>query len=76
MRETPGNERKQDERETLARDRQQPPEKEGRVDALAGREPDGIPMTGEEDPFAEVDTDGFTDIVAEFAASEREPKPK
>lgn len=74
MSETPGNERQPDERLALARDKQRSPEREGRVDVFAGPEPDGIPMTGEEDPLAEVDTDDFPDIVAEFAATEREHK--
>lgn len=71
MNETPGNGRTADERDALARDQQTPPSREGRVDALAGPEPDDIPMTGEEDPLAEVDTGDFAEVVAEFAASER-----
>lgn len=70
MNETPGNDTA-DERDALARDRQTPPSREARVDALAGSEPDDIPMTGEEDPLAEVDTGDFAEVVAEFAASER-----
>lgn len=33
--------------------------REGQVDALAGTDVDGIPLTGEEDPFVEVE--GFRD---------------
>lgn len=71
MDESRGDGRHFDERAALARDRQETPDRIGRVDVFAGREPDGIPMTGEEDPLAEVDTDGFADIIAEFAATEK-----
>lgn len=33
---------------------------------------DDIPMTGEEDPLAEVDQGAFSESVARFAESERE----
>ncbi len=33
---------------------------------------DGIPMTGEEDPLAEVDQGVFSESVATFAESERD----
>ena len=75
MTETPGNRRHSDERAALARDQQGTPDRVGEVDVFAGHEPDGIAMTGEEDPFAEVDTDGFADIVAEFAATEKRRHP-
>lgn len=71
MGKTSGNPREPAERQAFVRDRQETPSRIGTVDVFAGGEPDGIAMTGEEDPFAEVDTDGFADIVAEFAASEK-----
>ncbi|MDQ0249649.1 hypothetical protein J2W22_001696 [Sphingomonas kyeonggiensis] len=55
-------------------DRQGPPPRDGAVDALAGAEPDDIPMTGEEDPLAEVSDGDFSDVVAEFARSEHKRK--
>ncbi len=33
--------------------------------------PDGIPMTGEEDPLVEVEDPEFAEIAAEFMRSER-----
>ena len=71
MNETQGNGRDPLERSVLACDKQNAPPREGRVDALAGSEPDGIPITGEEDPFAEVDSGDFAEVVAEFAATEK-----
>jgi len=53
-------------------DRQGPPPRDGEVDALAGRQPDGIPMTGEEDPLAEVSEGDFSAVVAAFAKSEQQ----
>lgn len=52
-------------------DRQTEPPRDGKPDFLAGHQPDGIPMTGEEDPLCEVDDPGFAESVAAFAASER-----
>lgn len=69
MTENPSHERKDDEQRTHAVDAQQPLPREGRVDALAGPQPDGIPMTGEEDPLVEVEQ--FSDAVRCFSASER-----
>lgn len=52
--------------------RQGRPPRDGQVDVFAGPEPDGIPMTGEEDPLAEVDDGSFGETVAAFAKSEHE----
>ena len=52
-------------------DRQTSPPRHGAPDFLAGPQPDGIAMTGEEDPFAEVDDPDFAASVAAFVASER-----
>jgi hypothetical protein len=57
----PERDRTATERHAHAVDTQGPPPREGRVDALAGDDADGIPMTGEEDPMVEVEqvtTDG------------------
>jgi hypothetical protein len=59
MTSNPERDRTETERHAHAVDAQGAPPREGRVDALAGDEPDGIPMTGEEDPFVEVE--GFRD---------------
>ena len=55
----------------MARNRQGPPPRDGEADFLAGPDPDGIQMTGEEDPLAEVDHHAFATIAAEVVASER-----
>lgn len=55
----------------MAPDRRGPPPRDGKSDFLARLDPDGIPMTGEEDPLAEVDHLTFAPIAAEFVASER-----
>ncbi|WP_010543123.1 hypothetical protein [Sphingomonas elodea] len=65
----PPRERTEHERRVHAANRQGTLPREGRVDALAGQDRDGIPMTGEEDPLVEVE--GFSDTVCDFAASER-----
>lgn len=57
-------------------DEQAPPPREGKVDAPAGNAPEDIPMTGEEDPLAEVSDGDFSEVVAEFAQSEQEGKHK
>src|SRR5687767_5457129 len=59
MNEAPGNPRHRDERAVFAGDQQGTPDRLGRIDVFSGSESDGIAMTGEEDPLAEVDTDGF-----------------
>lgn len=66
----PPRERTEAERRAHAVDTQQPLPREGRVDALAGVDPDGIPMTGEEDPFVEVE--GFSTPAA--AAADTDPE--
>jgi hypothetical protein len=58
------------------KDEQAPPPREGKVDALAGNAPDDIPMTGEEDPLAEVSDGDFSEVVAAFAQSEHDGKRK
>jgi len=63
-----------DEKRSGAADPQAAPPRKGQVDSLAGPMPDGIPMTGEEDPLAEVDDAVFAPVVAEFVASERAQK--
>ncbi|PVX27944.1 hypothetical protein [Sphingomonas pokkalii] len=55
-----------------AAETRQPLPREGRVDALAGPQPDGIPMTGEEDPLVEVEQ--FSEAVRRFSESERDRK--
>ena len=65
-----------DEQANLVRDRQAPPPRDGQAGALAGRQPDGIPQTGEEDPLVEVHDPAFKESVAAFAASEREYEPE
>lgn len=51
----PTRDRTETERHAHAVDAQSAPPRDGRVDALAGEDPDGIPMTGEEDPFVEAE---------------------
>ncbi|WP_139810144.1 hypothetical protein [Sphingomonas azotifigens] len=51
----PTRDRTETERHAHAVDAQGAPPRDGRVDALAGEDPDGIPMTGEEDPFVETE---------------------
>ena len=65
---------KPDKKKSGAADPQAAPPRKGQVDSLAGPMPDGIPMTGEEDPLAEVDDAVFAPVVAEFVASERAQK--
>lgn len=52
----PPRDRTDAERRAHAVDAQQRLPREGRVDALAGTDADGIPLTGEEDPFVEVES--------------------
>lgn len=56
---TPPSDRTDVERHAHEVDAQHRLPREGRVDALAGSDADGIPLTGEEDPFVEVE--GFRD---------------
>lgn len=72
MNEAPGNPRHLDERAAFARGKQDTPNRLGKVAVFSGSESDGIAMTGEEDPLAEVDTDGFADIIDEFTATEKQ----
>lgn len=60
--------------ETDARDRQSRPTHESEISALAGSESDDTPMTGEEDPLAEVSADASPEVAAEFMRSERDAK--
>lgn len=55
----PPRDRTETERRAHTVDAQHRLPREGRVDALAGTDADGIPLTGEEDPFVEVE--GFRD---------------
>lgn len=51
----PMRDRTEAERHAHEVDAQGAPPRDGRVDALAGEDPDGIPMTGEEDPYVEAE---------------------
>lgn len=51
----PTRDRTETERHAHQVDAQAPPPRDGRVDALAGEDPNGIPMTGEEDPCVETE---------------------
>ncbi|OAN66202.1 hypothetical protein [Sphingomonas sp. TDK1] len=51
----PMRDRTETERHAHQVDAQGAPPRDGRVDALAGKDPDGIPMTGEEDPYVEAE---------------------
>ncbi|SFK33646.1 hypothetical protein SAMN03159338_3923 [Sphingomonas sp. NFR04] len=64
----PTRDRTETERHAHEVDAQGAPPRDGRLDALAGDDPDGIPMTGEEDPCVEVEQladDAGTDAEAE-----------
>lgn len=68
MTSNPERDRTETEQHAHEVDAQGAPPREGRVDALAGDDPDGIPMTGEEDPYVEVEqlaTDADKDAEAE-----------
>lgn len=51
----PTRDRTETERHAHAVDAQGAPPRDGRLDALAGDDSEGIPMTGEEDPCVEVE---------------------
>lgn len=55
----PPRDRTETERHAHVVDAQHRLPREGQIDALAGTDADGIPLTGEEDPFVEVE--GFRD---------------
>ncbi|WP_333573355.1 hypothetical protein [Sphingomonas sp.] len=64
----PTRDRTEAERHAHEIDAQGAPPRDGRLDALAGEDPDGIPMTGEEDPFVE------TEQLAEGDDAQAEPE--
>lgn len=69
----PPNDRTATERHAHEVDAQHPLPREGRVDALAGTDADGIPLTGEEDPFVEVES--FRDACPTNPEGEAEAHP-